>query len=81
MPKEVRAPKVVVEQDQDNPVEHKVLARSILLMSKGVVALLDSGIKRDDMVTLILRRCPSRVGRREVEDVLSAIQQLRNDYR
>lgn len=79
MAKEVKPPKVKIEQNPEEPVEKKVLAAALLAMSRGVESLLGSGLRLDDLVVLIARRAPS-VGKPDIRAVIQALNELRHEY-
>lgn len=79
MPKEVK-PKVVVAQDAEEPVGKKVLAASIVELGKAAAALLNSGLKRSDLVALLRARC-GWVKKDDIEAVVGGLEQLEKDYR
>lgn len=79
---EKKAPKVKIVQDMDLPeVPKTVLASAILGIASGVRKLQEAGLRRGDLVALILERAPkSHVGKRAVESTLDALEQLEKDY-
>ena len=72
--------KVIIEQDLEKPVEKKILAEAVLKISEGMGALLRAGLMPEDLISLIVRRCPTAITRTDVRAVLEAMDQLRRDY-
>lgn len=72
--------KVIVVQDEDAPIEVPVLAEAIVKLSKGVNALLKTGLLKNDLVTLLNRRAMN-VKRRDIVEVLEGLEQLADDYK
>jgi hypothetical protein len=69
---------VVVEQDKQEPVETKVLAKAIVRMSDDLHKLLASGLNRKAIV--ILTSASSGQPQYRVEAVLNALADLKRDY-
>ncbi len=70
--------RVAVDQDPEEPVETKVLAKAIVRMSDDLNALLKSGLNRRAIVILV--SAASKEPQYRVEAVLSALADLKRDY-
>ncbi len=73
-----KATRVAVEQDPEEPVETKVLAKAIVRMSDDLNALLKSGLNRRAIVTLV--SASAKEPQYRVEAVLGALVDLKRDY-
>lgn len=70
--------KVKVVQKEDEVVERSVLAQAIVDISEAANKLRLSGLNRRAIVLLLSES--SRVGRKDVEAVLTAIEYLKKDF-
>ena len=70
--------KLVVEQEEEHPVEQKVFAQAIVDIAKAANELCVSGLNQRAIVVLL--RDSSGQSKRVVESVLESLQQLANDY-
>lgn len=71
--------KVVIEQEPERPIEHKVLAQAIIDISRAARSLSEkSGLNRKAIVLLVSKSAAQSQG--VVSDVLLALEQLERDY-
>lgn len=70
--------KAVIIQDDEKPIEKKILAQALVDMSKSMKSLLASGLNRQAIVILIHDR--SKIGKTHIEIVLNNLEALREDY-
>ncbi len=73
-----RPNRVTVEQKKEDPIERKVLARSILDISASMHKLLGSGLNERAIVALVADY--SGVGRPDIRAVLNSLRQLSKEY-
>lgn len=69
---------VVIEQDEQDPIETKVLARAIVHMSDDLTAILASGLNKKAVIILVADS--SGQPKYRVEAVLNALADLKKDY-
>lgn len=70
--------KIVIEQDPEEPVEKKVLAQSIVEISKSFRKLASSGL--NDRAIVVLVSESSHVGKPDVRAVLESLKWLEGEY-
>jgi hypothetical protein len=70
--------KVVVQQDEDNPVEVPILAQSIVDISRAFKALQKSGLNRKAIVVLVAHA--SGEYHSTTNKILDALEQLEASY-
>lgn len=70
--------KVVIEKDEKDPIETKVLARAIIHMSDDLSAILKSGLNKKAIVVLVADS--SGQPKYRVEAVLNALADLKREY-
>lgn len=68
----------VVQKEGAEPVAAEVIAQSIVRIDEAMQSIMASGLKRNALV--ILLSALSKVGKREVEEVLAAMPNLRRVY-
>lgn len=71
---------LIVEQDPNEPVPKKLLAKQVLALSDACRSLLSTGLTDDDLAVLLVRRSRSKFGLYDASNVIVAIKQLGKDY-
>jgi hypothetical protein len=69
---------IVQDPDHDTPIHKDVLAMAIIDLSDAMTRLSKSGLNRKAIITLL--HDSTKQGKREIEYVLNAIEQLVEDY-
>lgn len=69
---------IKIEQDEEKPIETKVLAQAIVDISKAFRALSASGLNRKAIITLIA--ADSGLGKGTVDAVLQSLESLAKTY-
>lgn len=69
---------VKIEQDEENPVPHKIMVQALIELHSAATNLLKSGIIRTDLVVLLRDRC--NVSKEDIARVLYAIELLGKNY-
>lgn len=72
------APRVVIDQDEDRPIEKHVLAKAIVEMSASMKRLLASGINRKAIIVLLNDQ--TSLGKGTIAMVLDGLEQLAKEY-
>ena len=67
-----------VKQQDENPIEHEVLAQSIVSISASFKKLLKSGLNRKAIVVLIAH--DAKMGHGQIESVLRSLDRLAEEY-
>jgi len=71
----------VIQKEGEEEIAKEVLAKAIITISRASAELLKSGLRRDDLIALIMARTGSRVSKKEIRETLEGIEQLSRDYR
>lgn len=69
-------PVATVVQDEQEPIAAEIMAKAIVEISEAMKRVINSGIRRRAIVTLIHEQ--SKVGKREIELVLNNLDQFRS---
>lgn len=70
--------RVVVKQDEENPVPKEILADAIVRISEAVTALRRSGLNERAIIVLVSDK--TKISKGVVEDVLDGLDSLRAAY-
>jgi len=73
-----RTVKVKIEQDEEAPIERRVLAVEIMKISAALSHLLDSGLNERAIVALVADA--TDVGRPDIRAVLTSLKTLHREF-
>lgn len=75
-----KAKTIAVEQDPNDPVPKKMLAKEIVALSRAAKDLLATGLSDLDLIALLVRRGRSRFNATDAANVIEALRDLGRDY-